>query len=96
MFWIVFESLSSWYEITDEGEYTCQVCTVFGLDKEEVKTLCGVGLKFTDQNKEAEGYEVKTSAFKASTKIKKLWSDATQWKVRHYACQYHHGPSSEK
>ena len=71
MFWIVFESLSSWYEITDEGEYTCQVCTVFGLDKEEVKTLCGVGLKFTDQNKEAEGYEVKTSAFKASNKINK-------------------------
>lgn len=55
---------------TDEGEYTCEVCTVFGLDKEEVKTLCGVGLKFTDQNKEAEGYEVKTSAFKASNKIK--------------------------
>ena len=52
---------------TDEGEYVCPVCTVFGLDKEEVKILCGAGLKFTDHNKEAEGYEVKTSAFKAST-----------------------------
>ena len=49
----------------------CQVCTVFGLDKEEVKTLCGAGLKFTDHNKEAEGYEVKTSAFKASTNLVK-------------------------
>ena len=55
------------WQTTDEGEYTCQMCTVFGLDKEEVKTLCGVGLKFKDENKEAEGYEVKTSAFKAST-----------------------------
>ena len=54
-------------DVTDEGEYVCPVCTVFGLDKEEVKILCGAGLKFTDHNKEAEGYEVKTSAFKAST-----------------------------
>ena len=48
------------------------MCTVFGLDKEEVKTLCGVGLKFKDENKEAEGYEVKTSAFKASNE--KEWN----------------------
>merc|ERR1711884_8419 len=53
----------------DEGEYTCQMCTVFGLDKEEVKTLCGVGLKFKDENKEAEGYEVKTSAFKVMREL---------------------------
>ena len=68
----IFLSLSSWSKTTDEGEYTCEVCTVFGLDKEEVKTLCGAGLKFTDQNKDAEGYEVKTSAFKARTKVKDL------------------------
>ena len=59
------------FEFSDEGVYQCEVCTVFGLDKEEVKTLCGIGLKFTDQNKEAEGYEVKTSAFKASNKMEK-------------------------
>ena len=51
------------------------MCTVFGLDKEEVKTLCGVGLKFKDENKEAEGYEVKTSAFKASNEKECHWAE---------------------
>ena len=55
---------------TGEGEYTCQLCTVCGLDKEERETLRGVGLKITDRNKEAEGYEIKTSVFKAYNYMK--------------------------
>ena len=55
---------------TGEGEYTCQLCTVFGLDKEEREILRGVGLKITDRNKEAEGYEIKTSVFKACNYMK--------------------------
>ena len=51
---------------SDEGEYICPVCTIFGLDKEEVQTLIASGLKMTDHNKEAEGYEVKNSAFKVN------------------------------
>ena len=52
----------------DLGIYECPTCTVFGIEREEAKTLmtlCGAGLKFTDRNKEAEGFEVNTSAFKA-------------------------------
>merc|ERR1712241_455663 len=51
----------------DLGIYECPMCTVFGIEREEAKALmdlCGAGLKFTDRNKEAEGFEVNTSAFK--------------------------------
>ena len=40
------------------------MCTVFGLDSDEVKALIECGLKMTDHNKEKEGYEVKSSAYK--------------------------------
>ncbi len=55
-----------WMSVADEGEYTCPQCTVFGIDEDEVKALIASGLKMTDHNKEDEGYEVKTSAFKVS------------------------------
>ena len=58
--------------LTDVGIYEIPLCTVFGIEREEAKklmSLCGAGLKFTDQNKEAEGYEVNTSAYKASTDV---------------------------
>merc|ERR1712012_1006098 len=48
----------------DEGEYVCPRCTIFGLEKEEVKTLIEAGLKLTDRNKDDEGYEIMSSAFK--------------------------------
>ena len=43
------------------------MCTVFGLEEDEVKVLIGEGLKMTDHNKEDEGYEVKNSAYKVRT-----------------------------
>ena len=48
----------------DEGEYVCPRCTVFGLDKEELAKLMQLGIKFTDHNKEEDGYEAHTSIFK--------------------------------
>ncbi len=54
---------------TDEGEYICPVCTVFGLEEEEVAGLIKAGFKMTDHNKEDEGYEVKNSAFKVISQI---------------------------
>lgn len=48
----------------DEGEYICPMCSVFGLDDEEVQTLIKNGFRMTDHHKEDEGYEVKNSAFK--------------------------------
>ena len=48
----------------DEGEYICPRCTIFGLEKDEVQTLVGLGFKMTDHNKEDEGYEVQSSVFK--------------------------------
>ena len=50
--------------LTDEGEYICPVSTVFGLEPDEVQTLIKSGLKMTDHNREDEGFEVKSSAFK--------------------------------
>ena len=61
---IFFKKNNSNYLCQDEGEYICPVCTVFGLEEEEVKALIGAGFKMTDHNKEDEGYEVKNSAFK--------------------------------
>ena len=51
---------------SDEGEYICPRCTVFGLEKAELQELIGLGFKITDHNKEDEGYEVQSSAFKVS------------------------------
>ncbi|TRY64231.1 hypothetical protein TCAL_14333 [Tigriopus californicus] len=56
----------------DEGEYICPMCTVFGLDDEEVQTLIKAGLKMIDRNKEDEGYEVKNSAFKLMRELGRL------------------------
>ena len=55
--------------LSDEGEYVCPRCTVFGLEKEEVQSMIEQGFKFTDHNKEDEGYEVNSSIFKV-TQIK--------------------------
>ena len=49
-----------------EGEYICPVCTIFGLEDEEVQVLIESGLKMTDHNIQDEGYEVEISAFKVS------------------------------
>ncbi len=40
------------------------MCTVFGLEEDEVASLIKAGFKMTDHNKEDEGFEVKNSAFK--------------------------------
>lgn len=42
------------------------MCTVFGLEEDEVQTLIASGFKMTDHNKEDEGYEVRSSGFKVS------------------------------
>lgn len=55
------------HPLSDEGEYICPLCTVYGLDQDEVKRLVAEGFKMCDRNKEDEGYEVKISAFKVST-----------------------------
>ena len=47
----------------------CPKCTVFGLDKEELAKLMHLGIKFTDHNKEEDGYEAHTSIFKVCTYI---------------------------
>ena len=47
-----------------EGEYICPICTIFGLEDEEVQILVDSGLKMTDHNVDDEGYEVEISAFK--------------------------------
>ena len=44
----------------------CPRCTVFGLEKEEVQSMIEQGYKFTDHNKEEEGYEVNSSIFKVT------------------------------
>ena len=51
----------------DEGEYICQRCTIFGLEKDEVEALIKLGFKMTDHNTEDEGYEVESSIFKVCT-----------------------------
>lgn len=57
------------HSILDEGEYVCPRCTVFGLEKAEVQTLIERGFKMTDHNKEEEGLEVNSSAFKVLEKF---------------------------
>jgi hypothetical protein len=55
----------------DEGEYVCPRCTVFGLEDDEVQSLIAAGLKMTDHNKEDEGFEVKSSAYKVMRELGK-------------------------
>jgi len=50
--------------VIDEGEYVCQRCTIFGLEKYEVEALIKLGFKMTDHNTDDEGYEVESSIFK--------------------------------
>ena len=58
---------------SDEGEYVCPRCTVFGLEKDEVQSMIEQGFKFTDHNKEDEGYEVNSSIFKVTQiKVEKI------------------------
>ena len=52
--------------VIDEGEYVCQRCTIFGLEKYEVEALIKLGFKMTDHNTDDEGYEVESSIFKVS------------------------------
>jgi hypothetical protein len=43
-------------------------CTVFGLDKSELKGLqVDAGLEMDDKHKSEQGYEVNTSAYKVRT-----------------------------
>ena len=71
-FWESVTTVLSFYSTTrtlpisfspEEGEYKCPVCTVFGLEDDELKELIAAGFKITDHNEE-EGYEVKSSPFK--------------------------------
>jgi len=55
-----------------EGEYICPVCTIFGLEDEEVQILIDSGLRMTDHNIDDEGYEVEISAFKLMRELGKL------------------------
>ena len=64
---------------TDEGEYVCPRCTIFGLEKEEVKTLIEAGLKLTDRNKDDEGYEIMSSAFKVNQILNRNFDKS--WKL---------------
>ena len=52
----------------------CPRCTVFGLEKEEVQSMIKQGFKFSDKNKEEEGYEVNSSIFKVTQiKVEKIF-----------------------
>ena len=54
----------------DEGEYVIPMCTVFGLEAEEKDWLvknqdkCGLTDQLTDKNKDEDGIEIATSAYK--------------------------------
>jgi len=54
----------------DEGEYIFPLCTVFGLEDEEKhwlirnQTKCGLTDQLTDKNKDEDGIEIATSAYK--------------------------------
>ena len=60
---------TSKFIILGEGEYICPVCTIFGLEDEEVQILIDSGLRMTDHNIDDEGYEVEISAFKVSKNV---------------------------
>ena len=53
------------FVVTDEGEYICPKCTIFGLDKEEAAKLIELFPgKIKDIHKDEEGYEIESSVFK--------------------------------
>ena len=60
---------TSKFIILGEGEYICPVCTIFGLEDDEVQILIDSGLRMTDHNIDDEGYEVEISAFKVSKNV---------------------------
>ena len=66
----------------DEGEYVCPRCTVFGLDKEELAKLMQLGIKFTDHNKEEDGYEAHTSIFKVHTYVFSMKSFSRKFSLK--------------
>ena len=45
------------------------MCTIFGLEDEEVQILIDAGMKMTDHNIDDEGYEVEISAFKVISNL---------------------------
>ena len=45
------------------------MCTIFGLEDEEVQILIDSGLRMTDHNIDDEGYEVEISAFKVNKNL---------------------------
>ena len=49
----------------DEG-YLCPTCTVFDLDDTEARSLVKSGFSLVNNGTGEEGYEVKSSAYKAS------------------------------
>ena len=55
---------------SDEGEYVIPMCTVFGLEDEEKVWLirnqakCDLTDQLTDKNKDEDGIEIATSAYK--------------------------------
>ena len=65
----------------DEGEYVCPRCTIFGLDKEELAKLMHLGIKFTDLNKEEDGYEAHTSIFKVCIIFIYIFRDGSDYRV---------------
>ena len=48
------------------GEYVCPRSTVFGLKREEIKTLIDNGIQVFDHQPDIEGQEVNTSGFNVS------------------------------
>ena len=61
------------FDITDEGEYVAPRCTVFGLEKDEIKHLIEKGFKLTDHHKDEEGYECETSAYRLMRELGKTF-----------------------
>ena len=61
------------FGITDEGEYVAPRCTVFGLEKDEIKHLIEKGFKLTDHHKDEEGYECETSAYRLMRELGKTF-----------------------
>ena len=64
------------FSFTDEGEYICPRCTVFGLEKDEVAHLLEKGFKMTDHHKDEEGYEIETSGFRLMRELGKTFGFA--------------------
>ena len=65
--------------LLDEGEYVIPMCTIFGLEPEEKVWLvanqakCGLTDQLTDKNRDEDGIEVATSAYRVG--FKRLYID---------------------